>query len=112
VSRDGPVDGYKWWWTGGEDAYLYRSLWYSRDGTVIEDILILLLGTNMDRHNPVNTRDRFYPYPNRTVSIIMCLIRMTPDYPNFLRTKKMALAAIFLWPLHQYHILTRHIDIF
>jgi len=55
---------------------------------------------------------RCYPYPNRTVTVIMYLIRMTADYSNFLRTKKMALAAIFLWPLHQYHILRRHIDIF
>ena len=70
------------------------------------------VGTNMDRHNLVNTHDHCYPYPNRTISVIMCLIQMTMDYLNFLRMKKMALAAIFLWPLHQYHILTRHVNIF
>ena len=70
------------------------------------------IGTNTDRHNPVDNHDRCYPYPNRTVTVIMYLIRMTTDYPNFLRTKKMALAVIFLWPLHQYHILRMHINIF
>ena len=75
-------------------------------------VIALLVGTNTDWHNPVNTCDRCYPYPNRTITVIMHLIRMTTDYPNFLRTKKMALAVIFLWPLHQYHILRMHINIF
>jgi len=71
-----------------------------------------ILGTNTDQLNPVDTCDHCYLYPNQTVTIIMYLIRMTMDYLNFLRMKKMALAAILLWLLHQYHILRRHIYIF
>ena len=61
--------------------FLNRNL--IKNKNLVFDFAAIHVGTNTDRQYPDNTRDHCYPYLNQTITIIMCLIQITADYPFF-----------------------------